>query len=90
MNATAGVPRNYPRPSAVPRPYETRRTAESVAAHFRTLRFFTRRGDPYVYRCDACGVWHVGLDTGARWHSCRDRHDNYLSFIGDRSESEAA
>jgi hypothetical protein len=90
VTATAGEVRNFSRPGSVPRPYKTRGDAEAVAAHFRTLRFFTRRGEPYSYRCDSCGIWHVGLDTGARWHSCRDRHDNYLAFIGVHPEADAA
>jgi hypothetical protein len=90
VSAAADKRMNYPRPGDVPRPYATRGAAEAVAAHFRTLRFFTRRGEPYTYQCASCGVFHVGLNTGARWHDCRDRHDNYLAFIGVHPEAEAA
>lgn len=89
VSVPAGEMKNYSRPGAVPRPYETRGAAESVAAHFRTLRFFTNRGEPYVYWCERCQVWNVGLRTGAPWHECRDSHDNYLSFIGVHPDADA-
>ena len=71
---------NFPRPEKTPRRYAVRADAERIAAHYRRMAYFTRRGEAYPYACATCAAYHVGIDTGAKWHECRVRHDNYADF----------
>lgn len=93
VNDAAGTARNFPRGEVVPRRYESLRTAESVAAHYATMHFFSRRGTPYAYECATCRAFHCGLDTGRPWHGVRWSHDCWVEFLGihpDASEADAA
>jgi hypothetical protein len=57
---------HHPPPKSYPSEGAARATADWLAKKIRP------DGVPYVYRCKDHRAWHVGVDTGAPYHTGRD------------------
>jgi hypothetical protein len=73
-----------------PRRYSSREAAESVAAAYSVMAYFSSRGKPYIYPCTMCDAHHVGLDTSRPWHGTRRRHDQHKDFAGQHPGAAVA